>query len=267
MKPNYVLNPLFVLALLLLMLNDLYFKSAFSNVLTGKLSDLAGIAVLALFLTAFFPKRKLLVYIFVILAFSFWKSPLSSPLIEFLNAQFNLGYVRVVDYTDLFCLFVLLPFYRFEPKNVQTGAFSRLAFLPLSALTLFAIVATSRARPEEYGYVYVGKEIVFESSKDNFLQQLTAHNIQYKMTYKYEHEGDFVENYELQKFLINSDTIYQAMISLKQPKTNKLVVSLKNIQITDRGTPIEMPDYSRQDSVIEAYKQKMITYFENLKQN
>ncbi len=267
MSKNHILNPLFAAALALLLLNDFVLKSAFSNFLTGKLSDLAGIVVLALFLTAFFPKRKPAVYAFVILFFTFWKSPASEGVIAFLNAQFSAGYIRVVDFTDLFCLLVLVPLYRFEPREGIRPNSLKLAFAPLAALTLFALVATSRAQPEQYGYVYVGKEIPFKSSKQDFLDLLTAHEVQYKMTYKYEFKGDSIENYELQKFLVNSDTIYSALISIKERKKDKLTLTLHNFHMTEKGSPIQLPDYSKQDSVIESYKKRVIGYFESYNQN
>ncbi|MCE3295796.1 MAG: hypothetical protein K0R65_1510 [Crocinitomicaceae bacterium] len=263
MRTNYVLNPLFVLALAILLLNDFVLKSAFSNFLTGKLSDLAGVVVLALFLSAFFPKRKFGVYVFVILLFTFWKSPLSSSFIAFLNQQFSAGYSRVVDFTDIFCLLVLIPLYRFEPIKKQADL--KWAFVPLSALTLFSVIATSRAQPEQYGYVYIGKEIKFETDKQNFLNVLTAHGVEYKMIHKYEYKGDSIENYELQKFLINSDTIYRAILSLQQPSARQLIVSVRSIHFTEVSWPHPDVTYANQDSVAEAYKTRTIHYFENLK--
>lgn len=266
MKMSYVLNPLFALALATLLLNDFLLKGVFSNALTGKLSDLAGIIVIALFLTAFLPGRKTAVYLFAAVAFVFWKSPLSDSLITFLNTHFSAGYVRVVDYTDLACLLILVPLYRFEPKTEKNRKFLKPLFLPVCCLTLFAIAATSRAQPEQYGYVYVGKEITFESSKDNFLNLLTAHNIEYKMIYKYTHQGDSLENYELKKFLIGSDTIYGAVFSIKQPKPNGIVLTLHNIHFTEQGAPVERVNYANQDSIVETYRLRAINYFESFRQ-
>jgi hypothetical protein len=187
-------------------------------------------------------------------------------LIAFLNSSFSAAYVRVNDYTDLVCLLVLLPLYRFEPKIRQNQAWLKPLFLPVCGLTLFAVVATSRAQPEQHGYVYVGKEITFESSKDNFLNLLTAHNIEYKMMYKYTYQGDSLENYELKKFLIGSDTIYGAMFSLRQPKPDQVILTLHNIYFTDQGAPVKRVNYANQDSIVETYRVRAITYFESFKQ-
>ncbi|MCY7387503.1 MAG: hypothetical protein LH481_05460 [Burkholderiales bacterium] len=48
----------FVISLAVLILNDWWLKSAFPGTLTGKLSDFAGIAVVALLLLAAWPPHR-----------------------------------------------------------------------------------------------------------------------------------------------------------------------------------------------------------------
>ncbi len=52
-----VASPGFVVGLAVLLTNDLVLKPAFHNFLTGKLSDIAGIWLASLFLSAVFQKR------------------------------------------------------------------------------------------------------------------------------------------------------------------------------------------------------------------
>lgn len=40
---NRLANPIFIVSVVLLILNDFYLKATFGNIITGKLSDLAGL--------------------------------------------------------------------------------------------------------------------------------------------------------------------------------------------------------------------------------
>ena len=51
-------SPAFIAALTLLILNDWVLKPAFSNWVTGKLSDVAGLVAFAMFGTALLPDRR-----------------------------------------------------------------------------------------------------------------------------------------------------------------------------------------------------------------
>jgi len=55
-------NPGFIIAVLLLVLNDWYLKETCPNVLTGKLSDFAGLFAFPFLLSALFPRRTVTVY-------------------------------------------------------------------------------------------------------------------------------------------------------------------------------------------------------------
>ena len=52
----------------------------------------------------------------------------------------------------------------------------------------------------------------------NFLSTLNNHGIRYQLDRKYLDKRDSVFDYTLSKFTINSDTIYNAYISIKQLK-------------------------------------------------
>lgn len=150
MKPNtdkILLSPLFIIGLILLLLNDFYLKFAFSNLLTGKISDFAGLFIFPIFWSAFFPKRKLSIYVSTAIFFIFWKSPFSQILIDYWNSFEILRIGRVVDYSDLIALFVLPFSYKYflnfrycELVNLQLRKFATFAVIVIS---VFAFTATS----------------------------------------------------------------------------------------------------------------------------
>ncbi|MFN5417143.1 MAG: hypothetical protein ACK5B9_08815 [Flavobacteriia bacterium] len=265
MRKEYILNPIFALSLLLLVLNDFIFKVEFSNFVTGKLSDFSGITVFTLFLMIFFSNNKKHVFIFVILFFSFWKSSLSSPFIEFINQIPNLNYVRIVDYSDLIALIVLIPLNFYEPQKIQFKKYKFLAFNSLFGLSIFAMFATSRGNMRDYGRVFIGETIKYKASKTGFLSTLNQNGITYKLKNKYLDKKDSIFDYSLSKFTINSDTIYNADISIKQLREEKIAVNLRSIYITENGKPLEVQNYTTRDSIINSYKTKTIDYFKAMK--
>ena len=137
----------FVASLLLLLVNDAWLKAAYPGLLTGKLSDVAGTAVVTLLLLTVLPHRPGLVYAGMAAAFAWWKSPLSPPFLDAANALLPVTLGRVVDYTDLLALCVM-PLCR--PVVAGPGAYAmpgpwmrRLLVAPMVALTLFGLMATS----------------------------------------------------------------------------------------------------------------------------
>ncbi len=137
----------FVLALLTLLVNDWVLKQAYPGFLTGKLSDFAGIAVVALLLFAAFPRHARAIYLAIAGAFLWWKSPASGGFIAFMSAAQPLNIGRTVDYWDLIALAVLPACAKFaasEPRSfVSSAARRRWVLPPLFAATLFGVMATS----------------------------------------------------------------------------------------------------------------------------
>src|ERR1700755_3174825 len=110
---NLLLHPFFLLNLFLLIANDHWWKHEYTNVLTGKISDFAGVIVLAIALIACFGMNRKYAVLSTAFLFCFWKSPLSGPLIEFF------GLIRVVDYTDLLALSVLPLVFYIQPIHLK----------------------------------------------------------------------------------------------------------------------------------------------------
>ncbi len=144
-----LLSPFFVLGLFLLLLNDLYLKAAYGNFLTGKLSDVAGLFIFPLFFSAFFPKRRILIYFLTGFAFIFWKSPFSDPMIGLFNSLefFRIG--RTVDAADLAALLILPVSYWYLGLSMKTSGgvltdmARRFAAMGMIFLSVFAFTATT----------------------------------------------------------------------------------------------------------------------------
>ncbi|MGB3547731.1 MAG: hypothetical protein WBA17_12195, partial [Saprospiraceae bacterium] len=92
----YLFNSVFIGGLLLLLLNDHILKAAYGNVLTGKLSDFAGVLILPLLLRFVTGRSSLLCIGLTVWFFTWWKSPLSQGAIDLVNGLTSLHWVRVV---------------------------------------------------------------------------------------------------------------------------------------------------------------------------
>lgn len=141
-KPELYSWP-FMISLFLLFVNDFILKAAFPNTLTGKLSDFCGLYAFAFFFSKIFPEnKKFAVHLITAVLFIIWKSPLSQPFITLFSTYF-FTIDRVVDYTDLWALFVLPLSYFTQAKS-----FDRFyKTIGLSFVALFAFTATSRSMP------------------------------------------------------------------------------------------------------------------------
>ncbi len=182
----YLLNQVFLFALFALLLNDFYLKAAFPSILSGKLSDLSGLVVFVFFFIFLFGSRfKALIFITTALIFCWWKSFLSGGFIQNWNELF--GFYRIerkVDYTDLFCLAVLIPAYFYQPKQLSLPK-NRWVVTPLLLLTVFAISATSKGGNIR-AYDNSQKYIIHESFKlkkvtqADFLNYLSLSNLKFE---------------------------------------------------------------------------------------
>lgn len=137
----------FVLSLMVLVANDFWLKASHPGPVTGKLSDIAGIAVVTL-LALGIRLKPAAVFVATAAAFAWWKSPLSQPLIDAVNAASPVAIGRVVDHGDLFALLVmpLCMGVARQPDRFKLPGEAARPFLrvPLMVVTVFAMVATSR---------------------------------------------------------------------------------------------------------------------------
>ncbi len=170
-----LLSPLFLLSLIILLVNDFYLKAQFHNFFTGKLSDIAGLFIFPLFLTAFFSKRKLLVYGLTAFLFIFWKSPFSEILIDFWNSLTSLNIGRIIDYTDFFALLILPVSYFYserEMRELYTVSFARRILASFVVIiSVFAFTATSLVKDKT---IYLDEQYKLSRGKseiENILRQ------------------------------------------------------------------------------------------------
>lgn len=146
-RTDILLSPAFLLGLLVLLANDFIFKYQFHNALTGKLSDIAGLFIFPLFIAAVLRRHSKHVFVGVALFFICWKSPLSNGLLELMSSVSGLSFGRVVDYTDLLCLPVLILSYLYLKSDYLQLQVSRTLIMVVSA---FAFMATSQRKPISY---------------------------------------------------------------------------------------------------------------------
>ena len=178
---QYLFNPVFLVALFGLLFNDFYLKAAFPSFLSGKLSDITGLIVFVFFFTFVLGNRfKTIVFIATALLFCWWKSSWSTGFISGWNEVFPFYSIeRVVDYTDLICLSVLIPLYFYQPKN--NPRFSKqLIGAPILLLSVFAIAATSKAENIHAGppYTYqIIESFKLKMTQAEFLENLSLSNI------------------------------------------------------------------------------------------
>jgi hypothetical protein len=159
---DLLLSPLLLASAALLVVNDWMLKPAFHNAVTGKLSDVAGMAALALFLRAVLPRRRALACVLAGAAFAWWKSPASQPVIDGWNALGWWTAARVVDWTDLAALLVLPIAFAYRPRPVRSHGARRVLAPAAGAACVLAFAATSA--PRQTHLYPVGAEHAFADS-------------------------------------------------------------------------------------------------------
>lgn len=157
-------SPAFLAGLGLLLANDFVLKPRFNNALTGKLSDFAGLFIFPLFWAALLPRLRVRIYALTALAFAFWKSPHSQPLIDAWNSLPLPDVGRTVDPTDLFALLALPVSHFYGRACARPSRLPRAAAYPLALVALFAFTATSYSQRVAYSNKYYfhqpGRELI-----------------------------------------------------------------------------------------------------------
>ena len=165
--------PLFIAALITLLLNDFYLKYSFSNELTGKLSDVAGLFIFSYFFSAVKPQYKKIIYWATAFAFIGWKSPLSQPLIDFGNS-IGIGLNRTVDYSDLIALLILPLSFRYFTSISYQGFSLRKPIVAVLAITiLFSFIATTLPMKEVEFESDTDRSFILDMSKEEFFSRIS----------------------------------------------------------------------------------------------
>ena len=144
-RPDLITRRVFMVAVFLLIINDFYLKYAFSNYLTGKLSDFAGLFAFPYFFACLRVNWVKAIYITTALLFAFWKSEFSDPLLILVQSA-GVGMIRTVDYSDLFALLVLpVSFLYFKEQIRKEKIWHRASTFFVCTLSMFAFWATTLA--------------------------------------------------------------------------------------------------------------------------
>lgn len=153
-RPDLLASYAFVGALAILLLNDFVLKEAWGNLITGKLSDFAGLFAFPVFWTAVLPRYRTLIHWGTAALFVLWKLPVSEPLIVNWNSWAPLTVGRTADPTDLLALTSVACAYYFSlasHRQIPLPAV-RWAMVPIA---LFAFAATSFWSVRRYERTYV----------------------------------------------------------------------------------------------------------------
>ncbi|KOY86277.1 hypothetical protein AD998_09075 [bacterium 336/3] len=253
-RRTLIFNPIFLIGLLILLLNDFYLKQTYSNELTGKLSDFVGLIVFPVFMAYLIPSSKKWICIVTGILFIIWKTPIVTPLIDTFNLILPFKIQRIIDYSDYWAL-LILPISHIiiqldTEKDIKPNFALRVSKLSIAMISLFAICATSRMpvyrtdMPE--GTIYIGESYKVKKSKEETIQMIKS--LGYNVDY-YENPNDSVAikanpfhprrypYYQTDNITIYDDnkkpidTILNVKYSLYEWNKNKTMINVINVTL------------------------------------
>ncbi|MEP6613548.1 MAG: hypothetical protein ABJA76_16720 [Mucilaginibacter sp.] len=178
-----IFNWIFIAGLIVLALNDHYFKWIFGNWATGKISDFAGLLIFPMFLQFLFPRISRVSTIVAGALFVFWKLPVSNQFIGIYNNIAIIPITRTIDYSDFFAL-LILPFAWYFIGRIDSYRISRIS--PSLATCLIAapaaVVFMATSPPVSYymkpgGDIHIGKSYRLKITEHEALEMLKAKGI------------------------------------------------------------------------------------------
>jgi hypothetical protein len=235
--------------LVTLLLNDHYLKYAFSNWLTGKLSDVVGIIILPLLLAFIFPKLKKHSVWMSALLFAFWKSPFSQSLIDLYNQIAFIQTSRIVDFTDLFVL-LLLPvpyFIIYRIDQLKFLKIHKVNILFILLLTVATLMATSPP-PSHYYTRTEGNLVCYRCNmtvnynQDEIVWRLKEVNIVFDRITSIDSvvlervpslKKENVHVYRLNQLVIDKDTLRNLDFTMRTIKDGKTKIYFNGMQVSD----------------------------------
>lgn len=162
----------FIIGLTILLFNDFYLKYAYPGILTGKLSDFAGLFIFPIFISVFIPKPRT-IYLVTGLLFTFWKLDYSQSFLDYVSRLTNLGFYRTVDPTDLITLIILPLSYSYLKSKDNVVHQHRLALSSfVSLISIFSFFATTLPRQTIKANIKVDKAFELPISKNDLFKQL-----------------------------------------------------------------------------------------------
>ncbi|MEL6671029.1 MAG: hypothetical protein AAFR61_02525 [Bacteroidota bacterium] len=218
-----LLSPGFLWGLSLLILNDWWWKDAYPGFWTGKLSDLAGLFILPIFLSAFWPRHFRWHLAFTALLFCFWNAPVSQGLIAW-GQGIGIPFHRTSDLTDYGAL-LILPFswLYLRPKLASPPVdFRRPLSLGLALCGLFFLTATT-VRPQ-FG-TYVDKTYEISLTNQELLEELESWDAELAVDTLAEEAGAYV----LMNLKMDGEAVLQAAQFVLTEQNGKSLVHLKQV--------------------------------------
>ena len=251
---NQILNPIFIVCLTILLLNDFYLKQTFSNTFTGKVSDFVGLIVFPIFIAYIFPKTKKWASIMTGILFIIWKTPIVTPIIETINQLFPFTIQRVIDFSDYWALLVLPIAHKIinHDKKLTLNSSRLLKFgkIGILSVSFFAICATSMRPVVEIpkGTIYIGKEYMIKKSKEETIELIKSlgynvdfhKNLEDSTTIK-KYRLRNIPYYQTDNIIIyddNSkpiDTILNVKYTLYELKENRTILEIMNVSLSEDG--------------------------------
>jgi hypothetical protein len=244
---HLIINYIFIICVIILFLNDHFFKYAFSNQITGKLSDIAGIIIIPLILTYIFPKIKTHSVWISALLFIFWKSPYSESIIKFYNNFALIPITRVVDYSDILVI-AFLPTAYYLIKNINSFRFMTVNKIHPSFILFpasFILMATSP--PPSFYYTFSRGNFrcykchfTVNKTQDEIVEILKKSDILFdtirpmnKMVYERVtgFANDNIHFYKINRMIIGNDTLRNLDFSMQNKKDDKTVIYFNGMNL------------------------------------
>ncbi|MDY8134085.1 hypothetical protein [Aquimarina sp. 2201CG5-10] len=226
-------NPTFIISVFVLIINDWFLKSMFHNVLTGKLSDFAGLFAFPFFLSAIFYKQKRSIHILTALFFMIWKSEFFQPVIDVINTA-GIPVYRTVDYTDYIALISVFVSYQVFKQEWKVNMKPVLSTM-LIIVSSLAFMSTTMIPREERKYIDINKEYQFDFSKRELVSRLNM--IQMKEVNrinKYSGQVDFDSETNIFHYKGQTDTLAIILDDdmIRNQDTIRIKSSFADIQIS-----------------------------------
>jgi hypothetical protein len=229
-KFELLTSELFVLGIIVLVLNDFYLKYEFHNIITGKLSDFAGLFVFPFFVSIFLPKHLLKVYIGTALFFVFWKLEISNDFIAFISDFSNMAFYRTVDISDLVALSILpFSYTYFEKRQSESKKSYFIMNAVIGTFCFFTLLADSQPRQQINIKVKSEKIYKLPISKNALYHKWNKSVVGAPYT-----ESDSFVNFT---FYINDYNTYAtAITTIEEDSDKNIIIKLDSItDLTVRG--------------------------------
>jgi hypothetical protein len=209
---------IFIISIIILIVNDMFLKSYYSNFFTGKLSDLAGLFAFPYFLSLLYPEKVKLNYIGTAIFFILWKSVIIQPILVFFQS-IGIGLNRTIDYSDLVTLLILPISYLYWNSNLNDYLTSKINFKPvILSICCFAFIATSLPKTHKIINIKSDLEITLKAEKQEVINKL-------KLVKVYGSAQDYNFIFELEK----SNSEITSLIKLKKLDNGLITIKLDSI--------------------------------------